>query len=99
LNDAQDEAESTRGAHAKLRTNLGEVEDQHLAVSNQVPAAVDCVLRASAERFLDEAEGAVQSCANCCRRTHDCLGSNVAVSARPILDNELLAKALRQPLT
>ena len=32
------------------------------------------------------------------RRTHDRLGADVARSARPIVDNKLLAEALRQPL-
>src|SRR6516162_8687242 len=35
---------------------------------------------------------AVRSCA------HDGLGGNVATSTRPVLDHELLAEALRQPL-
>ena len=33
------------------------------------------------------------------RRTHDRLGSDVSAGARPVLDNELLAKPLGEPLT
>ena len=32
-------------------------------------------------------------------RSHDRLGGDVAAGARPVLDDELLAEALRQPLT
>ena len=33
------------------------------------------------------------------RRAHDRLGGDIAASARPVLDDELLAEPLRQPLT
>ena len=33
------------------------------------------------------------------RRAHDRLGADIAAGARPVLDNELLAEPLRQPLT
>ena len=33
------------------------------------------------------------------RRTHDRLGGDIAAGARPVLDDELLAEPLRQPLT
>src|SRR5262245_44571585 len=33
------------------------------------------------------------------RRLHDCLGGQIAASAHPVLDDEWLAGALRQPLT
>ena len=33
------------------------------------------------------------------RRAHDRLGADIAAGARPVLDDELLAKPLRQPLT
>src|SRR5215472_6990864 len=32
-------------------------------------------------------------------RSHDCLGSNIAAHTRPVFDDELLTKVLRQPLT
>src|SRR6516162_4065600 len=32
-------------------------------------------------------------------RSHDCLGSNIAARTRPVFDDELLTKVLRQPLT
>jgi hypothetical protein len=31
--------------------------------------------------------------------SHDCLGSNIAARTRPVFDDELLTKVLRQPLT
>ena len=33
------------------------------------------------------------------RRAHDRLGGDIAAGARPVLDDELLAEPLRQPLT
>ena len=33
------------------------------------------------------------------RRAHDRLGADIAAGARPVLDDELLAEPLRQPLT
>jgi hypothetical protein len=58
LSDAQDEAEAARGALAKLKANLADLEDAALDARNRVVAAADIVLRGPAEQALGEAEEA-----------------------------------------
>jgi hypothetical protein len=55
--DAEHELAAATSAHAKLKVNLGDLEDAALDASNRVTAAVDVLLRASAEPALAEAEG------------------------------------------
>ena len=40
-----------------------------------------------------------EECVAVRRRVHDRLGTDVAAGARPVVDDELLAESLRQPLT
>jgi hypothetical protein len=58
LEDAEAGAEAATSALAKLRSNLGDLEDQHLDAENRVTAAADVVLRAPAADILARAEGA-----------------------------------------
>jgi hypothetical protein len=57
--DRQHELAAASSAFAKLKTNLGDLEDSELEARNRVTAAVDIVLRASAaQQALSEAETA-----------------------------------------
>src|SRR5215467_13977786 len=53
-----------------------------------VEARVDCVRRDGQEERI-----------TVWRRTHDLFGGNIASGARPVLDDEWLAKPVREPLT
>src|SRR5262249_35314565 len=70
--------------------NAGDRHDvvDEIEIEIVVETRVDCVRRDGQEERITVR-----------RRTHDLFGGNIASGARPVLDDEWLAKPVREPLT
>src|SRR5215813_4803453 len=75
--------DSWRAVNARYRCDVANEVETEVVIECHVP----CVMCPDLEERI--AVG---------RRLHDCLGGQIAASAGPVLNDELLAEALRQPL-
>src|SRR5215813_2843105 len=76
--------DSWRAVNARYRCDVANEVETEVVIECHVP----CVMCTDLEER--RAVG---------RRLHDCLGSNIAARTRPVFDDELLTKVVRQPLT
>src|SRR5262249_688598 len=79
-----DYQDADSGMRARDRRDIANEVETEVVIDCQVP----CVMCTDLEERI--AVG---------RRLHDCLGSNIAARTRPVFDDELLTKVVRQPLT